>query len=257
MDNIKEKIKDWLLNISVKYIRYYSKDSNFIRHANTEYKIAWKDYENDEMQSLMCEQVNDLLALLNAQGDSGSSIGYKLPLFNKLAKFETITPLTFDDSEFGEPYCSDDIRQNKRDSRVFKKGDKYSFIDSFIKKSTWYIGDSNTVEPRNGGCWNGGIFVIPENEDMYYLRKDWIKDTTKFNAKSFYVPMYELECPKDWWMSFCKETDLDEYKEYYDFEKDYSKLEEEISFKDNKYRDDILNKIDIIKKHMYNQKSLS
>ena len=256
-----KNLKSYLFELSLKYIRYYNKDTNYVRHANAEYKIAWPDMDSDKedegMQRYMCNQVNDLLYLLSSQGDSGGSIGYKLNLFNKLAKFQVISPLTFKDDEFGEPYDNDNLRQNKRNSAVFWNTNlnTYSYINSRVKVSKWYIGDDNIIIERDGGSWNGGLFVIPEdNSEMYFLHRDWIKDITKFTTKTFYINSYELECPKDWWLSFCKEVDLKDYFEMYGYEKDYNYMEKEISFKDNKYRIAILEKIELIKNHMYNVK---
>ena len=252
LNNLRYKIKGQGLKLCLKYIRYYSKDTNYVKHANKEYSIAWPDYKNDTMQSYMCDQINDLLFLLATQGDSGSTIGYKLDLFIKLAKFKIIKPLTFDNDEFNNNLSlENDIYQNNRNSKVFKKGNKYSYLDSFIRCATWYIGDANEVIKRNGGNWTGGVFVIPEdNSEIYYLQQDWIKDITNFSESSFYINSYELECPKDWWMSFCKESDLKEYLTQYNFEKDYTHFEKELNFKGGIYEVEILTKIELIKQHM-------
>lgn len=254
------KLKSHLFELSLKYIRYYNKDSNYVRHANTEYKIAWPDIDNDKedegMQRYMCNQVNDLLYLLSSQGDSGGSIGYKLNLFNKLAKFQIISPLTFKDDEFSDKLSlGDNMLQNKRNYAVSKKGDKFTFNDSFICSGKYYIGEENKVVERNGGNWSGGVFVIPKNnnEGIYYLNNDWIKDITKFTGKPFYIDVYEIEYPNDWWIKCCKESDLNKYKEEYSFEPNYDKLEKELSFKNNQFRSGIIERIELIRNHMYNK----
>lgn len=253
-----KNLKSYLFELSLKYIRYYNKDTNYVRHANAEYKIAWPDMDSDKedegMQRYMCNQVNDLLYLLSSQGDSGGSIGYKLNLFTKLARFEIISPLTFKDDEFGNPYDNDELKQNKRDSRVFKRGDKYSFNDAFIKHGKFYIGEDNIVIEREGGNWSGGLFVVPKDGDIYYLNNEWIKDITKWSpSKKFYIDSYELEYPKDWWIGLCKEDDLKEFSEYYDFEKNYEEIEKELSYKDNQYRSVIIEKIELVRNYMYNK----
>ena len=73
---MKMKMKEFLLTKAVKYIRNYSEDSNYLKHADREFKLTFP--ESDEMQDYMCEQVKDILALLGTQGDSGTSICYKL-----------------------------------------------------------------------------------------------------------------------------------------------------------------------------------
>jgi hypothetical protein len=257
---IPNRLKSYIFELSLKYIRYYNKDTNYVRHANAEYKIAWPDMDSDKedkgMQRYMCNQINDLLYLLSSQGDSGSSIGYKLNLFNKLAKFQIISPLTFKDDEFSSDLSlGDDIKQNIRNSAVFKEGDKYTFNDSFICSSKYYIGEENKIIERDGGNWSGGIFVFPENnkQAIYYLCKDWIKDITKFTGKPFYIDVYEIEYPKDWWIKCCKESELVKYKEQYDFEPNYDMLEKELSFKNNQYRQEIIERIVLIRNHMYNK----
>lgn len=251
--------KSLLFKLSLKYIRYYNKDTNYVLHANAEYKIAWpnmdSDKEDEGMQRYMCNQVNDLLYLLSSQGDSGGSIGYKLNLFNKLAKFQIISPLTFKDDEFSDKLSLEhDLSQNIRNTAVFKKGDKYTFNDSFICSGKYYVGEDNKIIERDGGNWFGGVFVIPKNkeESIYYLNQDWIKDITKFTGKPFYINVYEIEYPKDWWIKCCKESDLEKYKEQYDFEPNYDMIEKELSFKDNKYRLGIVDRIELIRNHMYN-----
>ena len=256
-----KNLKSYLFELSLKYIRYYNRNSVFVRRANSEYKIAWpnmdSDKEDEGMQRYMCDQVNDLLYLLSSQGDSGSSIGYKINLFDRLAKFQTLSPLTFKDDEFGDnlSISGGDFRQNIRNSAVFKKGDRYTFNDSFICSGKYYIGKENKIIERNGGNWSGGVFVIPESNQqaIYYLNNDWIKDTAKFTGKPFYIDVYEIEYPEGWWIKFCKESDLKEYKEQYDFESNYDMLEKEISFKDNQYRKEIIERIVSIRNHMYNK----
>lgn len=257
---IQSRLKSYLFELSLKYIRYYNKDTNYVRHANAEYKIAWPNMdsnkEDEDMQRYMCNQVNDLLYLLSSQGDSGGSIGYKLNLFNKLAKFQIISPLTFKDDEFSDKLSlpGEDLKQNIRNSAVFKKNSKYTFNDSFICSGKYYVGEKNEIIKRDGGNWSGGVFVIPEDPEttIYYLNNDWIKDTTKFTGKPFYINVYEIEYPNDWWIKCCKESDLDKYKEQYDFEPNYDMIEKEVSFKDNQYREEIINRIELIRNHMYN-----
>lgn len=253
-NKFKFNLKDYILNLSVKYINWYSKDSNYIKHANNEYKFAWKDYENCEMQSYMCTQINNLLALLATQGDSGFSIGYKLNLLKKLIMLEPISPLTFSNDEFGEPYCKDDIRQNKRNSKVFKYSDgTYSYLDDFIKTEKYYIGESKEIILRDGGNWSGGIYVVPEQGNIYYINYGKIKDITKFTGKSYYIDTYGIEFPTDWWISLCKESDLKEFLEEYTIEKQYN-FDKELNYKDGIYKQEILERIEIIKNHMYDKR---
>ena len=250
---MKTKIKNFILEIALRYIVWFSKSSNYIKHAKNEFKIAWSD-ENDEMQSFMCKQVIELLSVLATHGDSEFSINYKLNLFQNVAKFKTIAPLTFKDDEFNEPFCLDGTRQNKRNSGVFMDKDgRFSFVDDFVCREKYYIGENNIIEVRERGAYTGGVFVICENGDIYNVRKGFIKDVQKFKPESIYIDVYSIEYPKDWWIKVCKESDLDKYLERYSIEKNFDIIQEELNYKNGQYRNDIIKKIECAGKHMYNQ----
>lgn len=254
MKNVIYEIKHYILNICIKYIRWYSKDSSYIKHANKEYKLAWPD--KDCMQDFMCQQVNDLLALLSIQGDSGCSIEYKLDLFTRMAKFEIIGKLTFKDDEFGDIVDSyTGSKQNKRLSSVFSYPDgSFSYVDDFIKRENWYIGEENIIKERSiKHCYSGWVFVITKDKQIYQLKRGRIKDINKFIAKPIYVNVYTLEYPKDWWIMFCKEDDLKEYLSRYNpILGNNDSFNKELDFKDGIYKDKILKRIDTIYNHMYN-----
>lgn len=249
---LKEKIKNWILKLSVSYIIYYSKNSRYIEYANNEYNYAWKNYKKDDMQSYMCKELNDLLSLLATQGDSGFSIEYKLDMFSKLARFKPLSKLKFNDEEFVKGSFDNDILQNKRDSRIFKyPNGSFSFVDDIIKQESYYIGEDNKIITRNGGCWNGPIYVISDNE-IYKIKNVRIKDINKFKGEKIYVKTFALEYPKDWWMSFCREKDLASFIEQYNFDKDYSDINKELEFKDGIYKDEILKRIATIQEYIVN-----
>ena len=96
--------------------------NNFEKHAREEFRAAgWMDENGDikdEMQAMICADVLDLLNVFAKQGHSGSSASYALSLFNRLADFKCIGPLTGQDSEWNE--ASPGLWQNKRCSSVFK-----------------------------------------------------------------------------------------------------------------------------------------
>lgn len=82
-------------------------------------ELAYGKFENmDSMQKLMCEQIIELLSVFSTQGDSGSTITYKLDLLNRLIKRKPISKLTFNDNEFYK--ASSGLWQNKRMSSIFK-----------------------------------------------------------------------------------------------------------------------------------------
>lgn len=95
---------------------------SLIDHAKTEFSILGWDTTDDEMQQEVCKCVMELLETLEKQGHSGFSVSYILSLFNKLANFKPLSPLTGNADEWnkfeeedGKPFY-----QNKRYSTVFK-----------------------------------------------------------------------------------------------------------------------------------------
>lgn len=101
--------------------------SNFHSHALTEFKAAgWLNDDGkytDEMQEMICKHVLKLIDIFAEEGHSGSSAPYAINLFQKLAMFKPLTPLTGEDDEWIEHDYGDGIcYQNKRLSSVFKYG---------------------------------------------------------------------------------------------------------------------------------------
>lgn len=97
-------------------------------YAELEFKASgWMNEDgifDDDMQELLCTQVLELLELFSTHGHSGTTAQYAINLFEKLAKFEPLAPLTGEDWEWGELDYSDDMQyQNKRCSHVFKDSD--------------------------------------------------------------------------------------------------------------------------------------
>ena len=100
--------------------------SNYNSHAMTEFRAAgWVDENGkycDEMQQAICEHVLKLLEVFDGEGHSGTSAGYTVHLFEKLAMFNPIFPLTGEDWEWNDvsEYGGGTKYQNKRCSHVFK-----------------------------------------------------------------------------------------------------------------------------------------
>lgn len=71
---------------------------------------------------------NDVLELIDcfaAQRHSGMSAGVCISLFERLARFEPLAPLTGEDDEWDE--ISEGVWQNKRCSHVFKEKDGQAY----------------------------------------------------------------------------------------------------------------------------------
>ena len=102
--------------------------SNLEKHAWLEFRAAnWvEDNDNfkDHYQEAICLHVLKLLEVFSEEGHSGFSAPYAVNLFEKLAMFKPLTPLTGEDWEWNELDYGDDIKyQNKRCGHVFKGSD--------------------------------------------------------------------------------------------------------------------------------------
>ena len=102
--------------------------SNLQNHAWNEFRAAgWCDEGGnfkDEMQGVICSGILQLLDVFSDQGHSGTSGSYTLSMFNKLANFEPLVPLTGEDWEWFE--YSEGRFQNRRCGRVFKDSERFN-----------------------------------------------------------------------------------------------------------------------------------
>lgn len=105
---------------------------SLIEHARFEFDaLGWPG--DCEMQQALCNNVIALLETFSNQRHSGSTADYVLGLFEKLARFDPLSPLTGDDSEWidvGDQNGT--LYQNKRDGEVFKDDDGAYWIHGKI-----------------------------------------------------------------------------------------------------------------------------
>jgi hypothetical protein len=130
--------------------------SEYVNHAMREFKAAgFIDSDGkykDEYQEDICKHILKLLEVLSDEGHSGSSINYTLDVFNKLALFKPLAPLSGEDwewQEIGKEYKADDklLYQNKRCSNVFKDDSGAYDIDGIVFWE-WY--QRNLQEDEEG-----------------------------------------------------------------------------------------------------------
>jgi hypothetical protein len=121
--------------------------NNYERHAREEFRAAgWTDENgnfNDEMQEAICNHVMKLLEVFDDEGHSGSSAPYAINLFEKLAMFKPLAPLTGEDWEWvnvaeqnGGP-----LWQNKRCGHVFKDNEGAYDINGIVFYD-WYVNEN-------------------------------------------------------------------------------------------------------------------
>ena len=112
-------------------VRWSQRESNYLRHAASEWAITFP--EADPMQDAMREHVLDMVAMFGLERHSGSSAAYARHYIDKALSFSPFSPLTGEDSEWGEPFSSDGTRQNKRASHVFLHADGQAYdIDGIV-----------------------------------------------------------------------------------------------------------------------------
>ena len=178
---------------------------SLIQHAQIELEAAGlfsedKDFYGGETGKAVME----LIEVFSKQGHSGMSAGVVSSLFNKLANYLPLGPITGEDNEWGE--VSDNLYQNKRCSAIFKHGDTgiCTYNEAVVKRCP------------NGTTWTG---------PLYPTREDAMNDTNRikvklkgfpFTPKTFYIDVLEEEIEKDDWIMWVKDPNqLKELFEYY------------------------------------------
>lgn len=101
--------------------------SNMLKWAEEELRYAGYDVNDPEdgPNRWLAEGTLELLKVFTEQGHSGSSAPYAVALFEKLAMWKPITPITGADDEWME--VGTNVWQNRRNSAVFKKEDGHAY----------------------------------------------------------------------------------------------------------------------------------
>lgn len=94
--------------------------SEMLTWAEQELKLAGYDVNDPEdgPNRWFAEATMNLLKVFVEQGHSGGSAPHAVALFERLAMWKPLAPLTGDDSEWNE--VGDGVFQNRRNSAVFK-----------------------------------------------------------------------------------------------------------------------------------------
>ena len=126
--------KEFKARIKLAWQILKGRDGNLTRHTERELH-ALGYFNGDEMNAAMAEAVLDLVRTFSSQGHSGFSAGFCRSLFDKVAAFEPLGPLTGEDSEWAcvSEMSGEEMYQNKRCSHVFKGGDGIAYdIDGVV-----------------------------------------------------------------------------------------------------------------------------
>jgi hypothetical protein len=99
---------------------------SLLSHAEYELDlIGMKDGSDDDMNIAMRKHILHMIEEFSEEGHSGFSAQYAISILSKLLKYEPLTPLTGDDSEWVDvsEMNGNTLYQNKRSGRVFKDND--------------------------------------------------------------------------------------------------------------------------------------
>ena len=139
---------------------------SFIEYAKREFLAAgYKpvDQCEEDPNKWIQENVLELLKVFSDQGHSGASAPFCIDLFSKLAKFEPLTPLSGNDSEWIE--VGEGTFQNNRCGTIFKKPNGIAYnLNGFV---FWHWAERELYEDEEG--------YVPEGEGGFPA-------TTKFKT---------------------------------------------------------------------------
>ena len=163
--------------------------SNILKHAERELSLIGYDGK-DAYNNMAKAAIMELLTTFANQGHSGFSANYVSDIFNKLARYETLSPLTGEDNEWKDvTEMSGDRKtlfQNNRDSAVFKDDTGCYYIRAIV----WVEDDDNTYTNNKS---RGYIKSFPFTPKTFYVKvenddnDDNILDIKEYNkAKEYY-----------------------------------------------------------------------
>jgi hypothetical protein len=113
--------------------------SNMLKWATEELRLAGYDINDSEdgPNRWLAEGTLELLKVFADQGHSGFSAPHAVSLFERLASWKPIAPLTGADDEWGDAYDIQGTQQNKRNSAVFKRDGQAYWIEGRVFWN-WY-----------------------------------------------------------------------------------------------------------------------
>jgi len=185
-------------------------ESNLVKHAKHELALIGAfDEEKDFYGGLTGKAVLELIQVFADQDHSGMSANIVRQMFNKLAAYKLLSPLTFKDDEWiepGEEWGASSSYQNKRNSAVFKEGKD---------ARPYFIHAYTMVNANTGTSWGGSLDL----EGGRRVRRCYIKDPKEMPTVKIEIPV-ESTGPEasDWEFLPLPEEKLEELKKYYDLD---------------------------------------
>ena len=130
------------------FLKWLTRDSNLVKHAERELRIAGLFDKDSDYAGLLGPAVLQMVRQFSDEGHSGYSAGLAVSLFQKVARFEPLTPLTGEASEWIDH--GDGHLQNNRCSHVFKDGNEQAYDSTGI-----------IFREPNGACYQGFGSRVP------------------------------------------------------------------------------------------------
>jgi hypothetical protein len=153
-------------------------ESNMIFHARDEMKRAGLFDKDSDYSGMLADSVMNMMYVFAMEGHSGASAHSAINLFSKLAKFETLTPITSDPSEWNDvsvSYGGEPQWQNRRNSKCFSRdGGK-----------TWYNYEDclNIYKHPDGATFSCGSLLTEEEAEGAILIRAAKCDTCMVKEK--------------------------------------------------------------------------
>jgi hypothetical protein len=148
------------LTLCFRILKY--KPSGLYKHASRELVHVG----TDDMGLAMSKGILEIVTVFCTQGHSGFSAPYAMGILQKLLKYEPITDLTGDDSEWVD--SGDGLYQNNRNSAVFKDIGKFD-------GQAYYLYGKIFVEP-DGAKYTGAksrtVLTFPCTPTSIYVNVD-------------------------------------------------------------------------------------
>ena len=136
-----------------------------LKYAKNE--LARIEHDEEGLQDRIDKNILDLMEVFVNQGHSNVSASYVLSIFNRLAHYRPLTPLTGEDNEWNE--VGHGCWQNKRYSAVFKGEDGRAYniegkIFSDDGGETWFTNINSRI-------YIDFPYAVPDKPEKVYLRE--------------------------------------------------------------------------------------
>lgn len=120
--------------------------SNLIRHAEYEMKKVELDKKDSDYGGMLYIAVMELVTVLSKQGHSGFSHSLVMDIFNRVANFKTLSPLTDDPEEWNDV---SDMGSDK--DKKFWQSKREPSCFSYDNGKTYYSVDDENREVKKSG----------------------------------------------------------------------------------------------------------